>query len=140
MRISAVKRRNAWRRAIREVGVLFVAFGLGDFAFTIFRGNSELLPVLFLAILLSVAGLLSINYSIETEEEETVERALEEIREEEEPQEVSVGESFATIKRRLIDTVERTRAEWSRRYWPDIGSKSRPRIKALTAKGTTKSQ
>jgi hypothetical protein len=86
MRISAVKRRNAWRRAIREVGVLFVAFGLGDFAFTIFTGKAKLLPVLFLAILLNVAGLLAINYSIETEEEETVERVLEEIREEEEPQ------------------------------------------------------
>jgi hypothetical protein len=70
-RISAVKRRNAWRRAIRQVGVLFVAFGLVDFAFTIFRGKFEFLQALFLAIFLNVAGILAINYSIDTEEEET---------------------------------------------------------------------
>jgi hypothetical protein len=101
------------------VGVLFVAFGLGDFAFTIFRGNSELLPVLFLAILLSVAGLLAINYSIETEEEETVERVLEEIREEEEPQEASIGELFIMSGQRLKTAVEEARAEWKRRHPPN---------------------
>ena len=69
-RLSAVKRRNAWRRAVREVGILFVAIGLGNFAFTIFRGKFEFLQALFLAIFLNVAGLLAINYSIETEEEE----------------------------------------------------------------------
>jgi hypothetical protein len=116
VRISAVKRRNAWRRAIREVGVLFVAFGLGDFAFTIFKGNAELLPVLFLAILLNVGGLLAINYSIETEEEETVELPLDEIREEGEPQEVSIGELFITSGQKLKTAVEKARAEWRRRH------------------------
>ena len=72
-RISAVKRRNAWRRAVRQIGVLFVAFGLGDFAFTIFRGKFELLQALFLAIFLNVTGILAINYSIDTEEDETEE-------------------------------------------------------------------
>ena len=78
-RISAVKRRNAWRRAIRQVGVLFVAFGLGDFAFTIFRGKFEFLQALFLAVFLNVAGILAINYSIDTEEDETEEKTAEEI-------------------------------------------------------------
>jgi|SRR5580704_16291634 hypothetical protein len=73
--ISAVKRRNEWRRAIRQVGVLFVAFGLGDFAFAIFRGKFEFLQALFLAVFLNVAGILAINYSIETEEEETTDVA-----------------------------------------------------------------
>jgi hypothetical protein len=76
--ISAIKRRNAWRRAIRQVGVLFVAIGLGNFAFTIFRGKFEFLQALFLAIFLNVAGILAINYSIETEEEETHDLAREE--------------------------------------------------------------
>jgi hypothetical protein len=115
-RISAVRRRNAWRRATREVGVLFVAFGLGDFALTIFKGNSELLPVLFLAILLNVAGLLAINYSIETEEEETVELPLDEIREEVEPQEVSIGELLITSGQKLKTAVEKARTEWKRRH------------------------
>jgi hypothetical protein len=69
-RISAVKRRNAWRRAVRQIGILFVAFGLGDFAFTIFRGKFEMLQALFLAIFLNVTGILAINYSIDTEEVE----------------------------------------------------------------------
>jgi hypothetical protein len=72
--ISGVKRRNAWRRAIRDVGVLFVAFGLCNFAYTIFRGifdkPLQVLQALFLAIFLTVAGLLAINYAIETEEKE----------------------------------------------------------------------
>jgi hypothetical protein len=118
-RISAVKRRNAWRRAIREVGVLFVAFGLGDFAFAIFKGAAEFLPVLFLAILLNVAGLLAIDYSIDTEEEETVEGALDDIRKKEEPQEASIGELFITSGQRLKGAVEKARAEWKRRRPPN---------------------
>jgi hypothetical protein len=119
-RISAVKRRNAWRRAIREVGVLFVAFGLGDFACTIFKGKMEVLPVLFLAILLNVAGLLAINYSIETEEEETdqetpqgtPEGAQKKTREAK--KEVIGRERFATIRRRLKGAIDQTRADWRR--------------------------
>jgi hypothetical protein len=120
--ISAVKRRNAWRRAIREVGVLFVAFGLGDFVFTIFKGNVEeplpVLQVLFLAIFLNVAGLLAINYSIETEEEEmadeTYERSLEDNAE---PQtEVRESEARGSMGLRLKDGFDETLAELTRRH------------------------
>ena len=114
-KISAVKRRNAWRHAIREIGVLFVAFGLGNFAYTIFSGKSELLPALFLAILLNVAGLLAINFSIETEEETDV-RAQEEALEEweypaplQEDQQVSL---LASGRQRLFDTLRTASEKW----------------------------
>lgn len=73
-----MRKRNAWRLAIREVGVLFVAFALGNFAYTIFQGvldkPVQVLQALFLAIFLTVAGLLAVDYSIETEEEEDEEQ------------------------------------------------------------------
>jgi hypothetical protein len=76
--IPSVRKRNAWRFAIRKVGVLFVAFGLGNFAYTIFQGvldkPVQVLLALFLAIFLMVAGLLAVDYSIETEEEEDEEQ------------------------------------------------------------------
>jgi hypothetical protein len=120
-RISAVKRRNAWRRAIREVGVLFVAFGLSNFAFTIFKGKiEEPLPVLqaiFLAIFLNVTGLLAINYSIQTEEEETGEEATAEtFGEIVEPQKGGGVESLGSMGRRLKDLIGETLAELRSRY------------------------
>jgi hypothetical protein len=114
-KISAVKRRNAWRQAIREVGVLFVAFGLGDFAYTIFSGKAELLPALFLAILLNVAGLLAINFSIETEEEtdaKTHEAPLEEWEYPEPQREAQQVSLLASSRRRLIDTFRTALAQW----------------------------
>jgi len=105
-RISAVKRRNAWRRATREVGVLFVAFGLGEFAFTIFKGTFELLQALFLAVFLNVAGLLAINYSIETEEEETAEEANEEANEEKQNEKQNPAQTLASVKPRPLTTTE----------------------------------
>jgi hypothetical protein len=120
MRISAVKRRNAWRRAIREVGVLFVAFGLGDFAYTIFSGKAELLPVLFLAILLNVAGLLAINFSIETEEEdgETQETLSEEWEQRLPQEERGLEKWFGTTSRRLVDAIHKFLAELKHRQRP----------------------
>jgi hypothetical protein len=114
-KISAVKRRNAWRQAIREVGVLFVAFGLGDFAYTIFSGKAELLPALFLAILLNVAGLLAINFSIETEEETDAkahEAPLEEWEYPEPQREAQQVSLLASSRRRLIDTFRTALAQW----------------------------
>jgi hypothetical protein len=113
MRISAVQRRNAWRHAIRKVGVLFVAFGLGGFANTIFSAKAELLPVLFLAILLNVAGLLAINFSIETEEEdgETQETLCEEWEQPRSQEEMGLGKWIGTTSRRLIDAIHERLAE-----------------------------
>jgi hypothetical protein len=124
MRISAVKRRNAWRHAIREVGVLFVAFGLGDFAYTIFSGKAELLPVLFLAILLNVAGLFAINFSIETEEETdkaTQEVSWEEWGEIESRNEEGPERWLGSISRKLMDAIPERLAKWKHRQhrrWP----------------------
>jgi hypothetical protein len=121
MRISAVKRRNAWRHAIREVGVLFVAFGLGNFAYTIFSGKAELLPVLFLAILLNVTGLLAINFSIETEGE--TDKAKQEVSWEEWEEIESQNEKgperwLGSISRKLLDVIHERLAKWKHRQHP----------------------
>jgi hypothetical protein len=127
-RISAVKRRNAWRRALREVGVLFVAFGLGDFAFTIFKGNVDeplqVLQALFLAIFLNVAGLLAINYSIKTEEEEMGDETYElSLEDNAEPQtEVREPESRDSMGLRLKGAFDESLAVLTRR---NVGLKIR---------------
>jgi hypothetical protein len=127
-RISAVKRRNAWRRALREVGVLFVAFGLGDFAFTIFKGNVDeplqVLQALFLAIFLNVAGLLAINFSIKTEEEEMGDETYElSLDDNAEPQtEVRESESRGSTGLRLKDAFDESLTELTRR---NVGLKIR---------------
>jgi hypothetical protein len=120
MRISAVKRRNAWRHAIREVGVLFVAFGLGDFAYTIFSGKADLLPVLFLEILLNVAGLLAIKFSIGTEEEdgETQEPLWEEWEQPRSQEEMGLEKWVGTTSRRFIDAIHKRLAELKHRQRP----------------------
>lgn len=130
-RISAVKRRNAWRRAIRQIGVVFVSFGIGGFAFSIYTGRAEVLQVLLLAIVLNVAGLMAINYSIETEEEEThadlTEQSsaesfdyIDEAEQSELPQQASGRERLRCIVPGLKAAVGKARVEWRRRCAPKI--------------------
>jgi hypothetical protein len=102
------------------VGVLFVAFGLGDFAYTIFSGKAELLPVLFLAIFLNVVGLLAINFSIETEEEdgETQEALWEEWEQPRSQEGMGLEKWVGTTSRRFIDAIHERLAELKHRQPP----------------------